>query len=274
MKFAAAIALVALAVPVAPVVAQRGGGHAGSAGGRGSAGRASISGGAGFSRPGGYAPAQPFRYGTMGNPATERSGPRGYSSPRFSYNGNGFSSYRPSYQQGLAGRSGEESDRFRERRREFNTWYTNIYPAWLGYGYPYTLNPGFFPWGDDDDSADDNSGYDQGAAPPAYPAPYDEEPGYPAPYPDEGFGAGNQLYAASGSAISSAPAPGQPLTVFFKDGRAPVTVQNYMLTTKVFTDLDPQHYAQIPLDQIDLAATQQANSAAGVDFQVPGAASD
>ncbi len=51
-------------------------------------------------------------------------------------------------------------------------------------------------------------------------------------------------------------------------------VQNYLMTAKVLTDLDSQHYEQIPLDQIDLAATLRFNSAAGVDFQVPGASRD
>jgi len=41
------------------------------------------------------------------------------------------------------------------------------------------------------------------------------------------------------------------------------------MTAKVLTDLDSEHYEQIPLDQIDLAATQRFNSFAGVNFQVP-----
>ena len=62
--------------------------------------------------------------------------------------------------------------------------------------------------------------------------------------------------------------------MIFKSGRAPIEVQNYLMTAKVLTDLDSQHYEQIPLDQIDLAATQRINTAAGVDFQVPGASRD
>ena len=45
-----------------------------------------------------------------------------------------------------------------------------------------------------------------------------------------------------------------------------------MMTAKVLTDLDAQHYEQIPLDQVDRVATQWANSAVGVDFKIPGAA--
>ena len=63
----------------------------------------------------------------------------------------------------------------------------------------------------------------------------------------------------------------QSLTVIFKSGRAPIEVENYLMTAKVLTDLDSEHYEQIPLDQIDLAATQNFNKAAGVEFQVPGA---
>jgi hypothetical protein len=66
----------------------------------------------------------------------------------------------------------------------------------------------------------------------------------------------------------------QPLTVIFKSGRAPVKMQNYMMTPKLLTDLDSQHYEQIPLDQIDFAATQRVNSTAGVGFQIPGATRD
>ena len=47
-----------------------------------------------------------------------------------------------------------------------------------------------------------------------------------------------------------------------------------MMTAKVLTDLDSQHYEQIPLDQIDLAATQRVNSAVGVEFQIPSVSRD
>jgi hypothetical protein len=47
-----------------------------------------------------------------------------------------------------------------------------------------------------------------------------------------------------------------------------------MVTAKVLTDLDSQHYEQISLSQIDLDATQRANSAAGVELQIPNASHD
>ncbi len=58
--------------------------------------------------------------------------------------------------------------------------------------------------------------------------------------------------------------------MIFKNGRVPVKMQNYMMTATVLTDLDSQHYEQIPLDQIDVTATQRVNSADGVGFQIPG----
>jgi len=51
-------------------------------------------------------------------------------------------------------------------------------------------------------------------------------------------------------------------------------MQNYMVTASVLTDLDGEHFEKIPLDQVDVAATQQANRASGIDFQVPAASHD
>lgn len=169
-----------------------------------------------------------------------------------------------------------DHDRFYRRRHEFNNnWYNYGNPYLLGYGYPYVIDPGFYDWDDNDSTdaaqpyADNQAGpyeaYDQGVAAPAYPPSN----------PDEGFRRPYQRSA--GPAPGTAPAPPQeqqPLTVIFKDGRAPVKVRNYMMTSKMLTDLDPQHYEQIPLEQIDVAATQQANRAAGVNFQIPSASRD
>ncbi len=51
-------------------------------------------------------------------------------------------------------------------------------------------------------------------------------------------------------------------------------MQNYIMSGKVLTDLDPRHYEQIPLDEVDVAATERFNTAAGVEFQIPSAARD
>jgi hypothetical protein len=252
-----AIALIALAIPA---VAQRGGAHAGSFGGRSSAGHVGFSGSAGFSQPRGFAVSAPsVRYGAFGGVGYRRAVPPNYSSYRIPYNQNRLNAGLVPYRQ--AGASGSRTayrGPFDARRRSFENWYLSNYPAWLGYGYPYAIDPGFYDWGDSETAA-----YDQGFV-----------PDYPPPYPDEGYGASPQQPAALPPNAASAPVPNQPLTVIFKNGRAPAKMQNYMMTPKVLTDLDPLHYEQIPLDQVDVVATRWANGAAGVAFQVPGASRD
>jgi hypothetical protein len=46
-------------------------------------------------------------------------------------------------------------------------------------------------------------------------------------------------------------------------------MQNYMLNSASLTNLDGGHFEKIPLEQIDVAATEQANRSRGIDFQVP-----
>ncbi|MGH9561177.1 MAG: hypothetical protein ACRD3S_06955, partial [Terracidiphilus sp.] len=266
MTFRTAIALIALA---APVFAQHGG-HAGSFGGRGSAGHAGFSASRSFSRS--FAPSAPsahygaplFRYnvpaahrGFMGEAGFRGSVPRRYSGSRtpyrwsshIPYSGSRFGSGRAPYHRSNVGSRGGEwdrggnhdrdHDRFDRRRHEFNTWYNYSNPYWLGYGYPYVIDPGFYDWDDNDSGESEQpsdynqagNGYDQGGAAPAY------QP----PYPDEGFRRPYQQPAAPTVAAVSAPLPKQQqLTVIFKDGRAPVNMQNYMMTPRVLTDLDPQ----------------------------------
>jgi hypothetical protein len=175
-----------------------------------------------------------------------------------------------------------DRDRFEARRRSFEDWYVSTYPTWPGYGYPYVIDPGFYDWGDSDSSAPDNSAYDQSGAAPYSQAPYaDYGYGAPGETAQEGFqgemplaSAQGQQLAATGTTAPSASVAEQPLTVIFKSGRAPVKIQNYIVTARVLTDLDPRQYEQIPIDQIDVAATQRVNSAAGVGFEIPGASRD
>ncbi len=289
MKFRAAIALLALA---APAFAQHGGAHAGSFGGREVSGHAGSSGHAGFSQPGGFArSAPPIRYGAPGNPGFRGIGSANYASRRFAANGNGFTARRVPYRSAADGpsrawdrRPDRDRDRFDARRRSFANWYLYNYPAWPGYGYPYVIDPGFYDWGDSDDSADD-----QGSAAPNDEAPYAD---YGAPYPDQGYGAPgeppqqgfadeNPPWSApvqrpeyAGQSIAAAPADEPALTVIFKSDRAPLKMQNYIMSGKVLTDLDPHHYEQIPLEEVDVAATERINTAAGVDFQIPGTSRD
>src|SRR5580698_10578483 len=298
MMFRAAVALLALALPA---FAQHGGSHAGSSGSRGFSGNAGFSSHPAFSQPAfsrpafsqspNFArPAQPARYGPqyrpMPNAGYRAIGPAGMRAPYYgnrnngTYSENHFNGYRQSttrapYNPSAAGLSrssdrNHDRDRFDARRRQFQNWYATNYPYWSG--YPYLLNPnlynlGLYDWSDPDNSAansyepgpqPDNSvsdeAYDQNGPAPEYP-----------PYP-------NQAYAMpiqTPPPASAAPSPAQPLVVIFKSGRDPMKIENYLITARVLTDLDSQHYEQIPLDEINLAATQNFNKVAGVDFQVP-----
>jgi hypothetical protein len=165
--------------------------------------------------------------------------------------------------------------------------YRGVY--WGGYVYPYYpwfyTGPIFTGYVDPWLFGPDTYGYDNGYGSAAYggdvPAPYRDYGTQPSqPYPQEyyegdpaaaaqAFGR-NQPYAAQpeASGSSAAPAGENTVTVIFNDGRPPVQIHNYLLTTNTLTVLDPQ-YREIPLAQIDVAATQQANRAAGVDFHVP-----
>jgi hypothetical protein len=261
-----------------PAFAQHGGAHAGSMGGRGFSGTAGFSSHPAYSHPafsqspGFSRPAPQARYGPAG-------GFRTYGQPglRSPYYGSRFAAGRPSINPRVAEASrnvvfdrarNQDRDRFDTRRRQFRNWYANTYPYWPGYPYlfdPNAYNLGLYDWSDADDSASDTSqppGYEAGnyltdpnVAAPDYLPPY---PNQRPPYPAQ--------QSAEAPAISS-----MPLTVIFKDGRSPIQVRNYLMTAKLLTDLDSYHYEQIPLEQIDLAATKRFNTFAGVDFQVPGA---
>ena len=75
-------------------------------------------------------------------------------------------------------------------------------------------------------------------------------------------------------ASTAAPETEQAITVIFKNRRAPLTIQNYLMNSRTLTDLDRQHYEQIALDQIDVAATEQTNRSRGLQFQVPVASAE
>lgn len=144
------------------------------------------------------------------------------------------------------------------------------------------IDPGFYDWG-----APDDSSYDQGLAANDY-APYTDYGGaydadaqgsdYPPPYPQQAYGqappASPSRPGYPGATSSASATEEEPLTLIFRNGRAPQTMRNYMMDAKVLTDMDPQHFERIPLDEIDLAATAQLNRSHGVDFTVPGGVRD
>jgi hypothetical protein len=141
--------------------------------------------------------------------------------------------------------------------------YDNPYGYGAGYGAGYDV-PGAAPYGQYEGAYGDATmqypGY--AAAPGAYGYGSSEE--YPQP---AGSDSSDGRAAYSGQVISSPPAPQPPLQVILKDGRQ-LRVHNYLLTSTTLTVLD-DNYRQIPLDQIDLAATRQTNLANGLDFRVP-----
>jgi hypothetical protein len=158
------------------------------------------------------------------------------------------------------------------------------------YSYPYVVDPGFYDWGATDYSENvqgSNEGIPPGEGPdneygPELPdprygeTPYPQQQEYSAPGPVTApAGAQRQEYHFATTA-PSAPSPitSKPLTVIFKGSRAPQKMQNYMVTSTALTDLDSENFEKIPLDQVDIAATQQANRSSGIDFQVPVASRD
>lgn len=185
----------------------------------------------------------------------------------------GISPYRPAYRPSYGNRRGQDRNRWRRG------WYGGTYPAWgYVYPYPYVIDPGFYDWSDtgdygngQDSAANEYAPYADYGMPSSenaqhlYPAQQGDRP---SPYPyaqPPGRTAARPAYGSSGSSITAE----QPLTLIFKNGRAPQTIQNYMMNTTELTDLDPQHFARIPLDEIDLVATIRINRAHGVNFEVP-----
>lgn len=320
-----------------PAVAQRDSTHGSGFGNRGSGGHASYSGRPGFTghqgfvsrgkpEPGGYAPAAPFKYGSLGPPPAVRFNPPHISAPGFAGGRSGFMTSRPTYRADFAGRDGSwdrnrngagdhrrdrdgdhdgDRDRFRGRARSFENWYLFSSPEWLGYGYPYVLDPAFYDWSDygnsgsnQDEQNNQVSGYNNEGPPSqpesrngdlgepgngsgsesfgepggAYGQSGEQPPPWPEPPPSQT--APDSHFSVSGQSAAIAPPLEGPLTVIFKGGRAPEQMQNYMLTAKAITDLDADHYEQIPLEQIDITATVSANRASGLQFRVPGAPRD
>jgi hypothetical protein len=142
------------------------------------------------------------------------------------------------------------------------------------------IDPGLYDWGDSGDSSQNPASYSN--------APYSDSSG--SAEPDYGADSGDppeNYYTqappasammprqpVSASAAPVLPSPQEPLLVIFKDRRAPAKIQNYILSSTSLTNLDRDHHQQIPLDQIDIAATQQANRAHGLEFQIPGTSRD
>ena len=146
---------------------------------------------------------------------------------------------------------------------------------WAGWGYPYLL-PSFLDYPDEygsepyqDYGASQQPGPEYAAGPYAETPP--SQPSEYTPWPYGSQTAQNEQHTApSGSETSSPPPPPEtPVTLVFKDGRPPEQIRNYLLTATTLSVLD-QHRRDIPVDQIDLAATARANRETGVDFSSSG----
>lgn len=222
------------------------------------------------------------------------------------YRGNQYGRTGNAYAANGRNRYGDGHDRRSHGRRPYYNRFNGLpyaydYGAWP-YGFeidPCSLEP---DWLDSDNW--DGQDYACGNAPAPYPdygesgpaygeaaPPYGDGPQYaePAPQSDQAQLAPDQSAMPQPDAgvylQQSEPArwPRQSytgghdtasaqraVTLIFKNGQPPETVHNYMMTANTLTVLD-HGYQQIPVDQIDVPATEAANRSQGINFQIPGA---
>ena len=241
-----------------PVCAQRGGGGRGGGGGFSGhgGGFASHSGGfASFSAPvmsGGFGAAG--RGSSMGMPQVSGSRyvgatqnlrmPRPVGSPVFP--GTNYGARR-----GYLGTS------------RYGRPYVPVYGVGLPYGlgwYGPDCVMGFADCG-----AYDGSVYAQPVAPVDYGTGYDPQPAPPVEQADA------SPYPPVAERSQAEPEAEDAVTLEFKDGRPAEQIHNYLLTRTTLYVQDGRR-REIPVDELDLAATAKVNHEAGVDFQLPGAA--
>jgi hypothetical protein len=162
-------------------------------------------------------------------------------------------------------RRDHDRDRDRRRDRDRESAFQWFVPYYLGYPYAssylgYPLDFGYGDYGSYDDSAnsqnapyyapDEYGGYDEQSA------DSDQPPSYRPYYGD--------------SQPAAEPANEATVTLVFKDHRPDEQIHNYMLSGSTLSVLD-QHPRDIPVSQLDLAATEKANREAGIDFRLPSA---
>jgi hypothetical protein len=202
---------------------------------------------------------------------------------------------RGGYGRGRGGRGGRDGDgdRYRHRRPYHSLWW----PTYSYYGYPF-IWPGF-PTILDCDDPDDNlgcgygyggygdngygnygyeNGPDNGGADNGNYGMLGADQGYdeqnlgswPSTPPQYQQPAAGQPYSQSALSPSYAPPSSEDaVTLIFKDGRASEQIHNYVLTPTILYAGDIAHRQVIPLDQLDIPATEKVNQDNGVDFHVP-----
>ena len=151
----------------------------------------------------------------------------------------------------------------------FYSWYGWAgYPYWPWWGWGYPFLNGWWDYPDNyDHDAQPASNYAPSQYPEYTPDAYDQqyEPWpYSQPAPDSAQPAPDSSQPAS----APAPIPEVPVTLVFTDGRPDEQIHNYLLTSKTLSVLD-RNRRDIPVNQIDVAATEGANRKAGVNFALP-----
>jgi hypothetical protein len=264
MRQLLAVALV-LSVGAVSAGAQRGGGHGGGSAGFHGGG---FSGHAAVASHGGYSGAGQARYASGSRVQSYRTVGRGFApgagASAGHFMGSGVSSARPAFYN--RGRDG--------RREGFRRGFPYVYPGLLNDGWvdPDYLDDGYPDdggyYGDDpgDGSAGDPGVADNYVEQP--PEQY-EQPGqqYEQPGPEE---TPQNLYVAPRRPVAPALYEPDAVTLVFKDGRPSQQIHNYALTRTTLYVTDA-HHRDIPVADLDLAATEKVNREAGVNFQLPSA---
>jgi hypothetical protein len=125
------------------------------------------------------------------------------------------------------------------------------------------------------DESDANPNWIPATAPALDPGPgYTAGVGYPDAPTDDAEGASGAGVSTPAAAVvarrsGAAPAEEEAVTLVFKDGRPSEQIHNYMLTQTTLTVMTGGRHRDIPVDELDLAATEKANHEAGVEFHLP-----
>jgi hypothetical protein len=169
-----------------------------------------------------------------------------------------------------------DHDGFRDRDHHvrvqpyFNGGY--VVPSWIGaglWGYPG------FGYGDDSytgSNQEEDSGYSSGGYPSYGPPPPSDSYGPPAPPeqpPQEAERPSRPAYNSDAATPGQAADDNPGLKLIFWDLRPDQTIHNYLVTRNTLMVLDGGHRREIPLVDIDVVGTQEANRDSGVDFAVP-----
>jgi hypothetical protein len=175
------------------------------------------------------------------------------------------------YRGGGSGYAGNRPPYYRPSR--YRSVYISPYRTGTYYGYPGWMGAGYVGYPDDFDSSDSAaSQYAGDAGDGQAGAGYDQAP--------EGYGA--QSYGQSQPMVirppytsysmqpqSSNAVDGEDVVTFiFKDGRPPLKIRNYLLTQTTLFVGEGRH-RDIPVADLDLAATETVNLDAGVHFHRP-----